>query len=483
MNIEKKKGDYLLYLFLLMMAAGISSCEKIVSGLNSNPNNPTDASAELLLTGLQLGNIEFQEGHASVVSGIWSGYFTGIDRSYKSLEYYIASGSDFSAYWQDVYYGVLEQERLLENRSNPVNNRLLTGIARVIKAHAAGSAAALWGDVPYSQANNIDQYPNPLYDPQLQVYDSVQALLDSAIADLASGAGTSPAAADIHFGGTAASWIAVAHTLKARFFLETREYANAFTETGKGISSAAGSLLAPHGSSTGTQNFYSYGKSLTDINSDGAYITTLLDSANASYKGNSKTDERARLNYYFTYTSAGGVKTKFAPNTTSTSTLKGLFAQAASYSLVTYQENLLTKAEAGLRSAGFSEGLKDLNDYRAYMNGGGYIDATYRSGNFKYQSYTEDDFAPGGLANKNGAVKEDALLREILLERYVTFFAQQLGFNDIRRTRKESSGVQIPANIGSQLPERFLYSQDEINTNSSVPDPTPGVFDPTPVNK
>jgi hypothetical protein len=474
-----------LYILLALAVTGLTSCEKIVSGLNDNPNNPTDASAELLLTGLELGNIEFQEGHSSVVAGIWAGYFTGIDRSYKSLQYYVASGSDFTAYWQDVYYAVLQQERLLEQRAAPLNNRRIIGIARILKAHAAGSAAALWGDVPYTQAANIDQYPNPVYDPQLQVYDSVQTLLDSAIADLTSGTGTSPAAADIHFTGGAAQWIAVAHTLKARFYLDVRDYVKAFAETAKGITSSAGSLAAPHSTSTGSQNFYSYGKSLTDINSDGAYITTLLDSASTAYKGNSKTDERARLNYYFTYTLSGGAKTKFTPNTTSTTSLKGIFAQAASYALVTYQENLLTKAEAGLRTQGFAEGLADLNAYRSFMNGGGYIDASYRSGNFKYEAYIEDDLLPGGIANQDGRSREDALLREILKERYVTFFAQQIGFNDVRRTRKDPAGanVSIPPNIGSKLPERFLYSQDEINTNSNVLNPLPGVFDPTPVNK
>ncbi len=472
-----------LYTLLFIGSLSLFSCEKIVSGLNDNPNNPTDASAELLLTGLQLGNIEFQEGHSSVVAGIWAGYFTGIDRGYKSLEYYVASASDFTSYWQDVYYGVIEQQILLEQRAAAVNNRLTIGISRVIKAYAAGSAAALWGDVPYTQAGRIDQYPNPAYDPQLRVYDSVQRLLDSAIADLTSGIGTSPSTADIHFGGSASKWTAVAHTLKARFFLETKDYSSAFTEAAKGISSSAGSLLSLHGTATGTQNFYSYGKSLTDINSDGAFITTLLDSASATYHGNSKTDERARLNFYFTYTGSGASKSKFTPNTTSTSSLKGIFAQTASYSLVTYQENLLTLAEAGLRTAGFAEGLKDLNAYRAFMNTGGYIDATYLNGNFKYEPYTSDDFAAGGIVNTNNLSPEDALLNEILLERYLCFFGQQLGFNEVRRTRKETTGVKITPNIGTQLPERFLYSQDEISSNSNVPTPTPGVFDVTPVNK
>ncbi len=155
------KRSTIVRLLLAAASTGLFSCEKTINGLNNNPNNPTDASAELLLTGLQLGNIEFQEGHASVVSGIWSGYFTGIDRGYKSMQYYVTSGSDFSAYWQDVDYGVLVQEAGLEARARPINNRWLSGSARMVKAYAAGSAGSLWGDIPYSQASNIDLDPNP----------------------------------------------------------------------------------------------------------------------------------------------------------------------------------------------------------------------------------------------------------------------------------------------------------------------------------
>ena len=468
---------------VVFFSLALMSCEKMVEGLNDNPNNPTNASAELILTGLQLGNIAFHEGHTARIAGIWSGYFAGVDRQYRDYHFYVASGFAFSTSWQDVYYGVIQQEKLLEDRAKPVNNRLLIGIAKVVKAHAAGTAAACWGDVPFSQVADIEHYPQPAYDPQLKVYEGVQSLLDSAIADLSSGIGTSPGLADVHFGGKASSWIEVAHTLKARFFMDTRSYDKAYAEALLGIKSAASSLLAPHGSAAGTENFYSTGRSTTDITSDGSYITMLLDPLNTAYKGNSKTDERARLNYYFTYTTVNSVKTKFVPNTTQTVSKKGIFAQTAPYSLITYHENLLILAEAGFRAKGFAEGLKNLNAYRAYMNTGGYINATYMTDGLKYSPYLESDFLGNGLLNKTGSAADEALLKEILLERYVTFFGEKLGFDDIRRTRKETAGVKVPTNIGNVLPERFVYSQDEINSNTSVPKPLPGIFEPTPVNK
>ena len=118
------------------------------------------------------------------------------------------------------------------------------------------------------------------------------------------------------------------------------------------------------------------------------------------------------------------------------------------------------------------------------MNSGGYIDPTYVAAfPLKYEPYVEADFENGGMKNLGGLDETQALLKEVLEERYVTFFCQMLGFNDVRRTRKESVGVQLTPTIGDKLPERFLYDQEEITSNANIPNPQPGLFDPTPVNK
>ena len=88
-----------------------------------------------------------------------------------------------------------------------------------------------------------------------------------------------------------------------------------------------------------------------------------------------------------------------------------------------------------------------------------------------------------GIENLNSITKEQALLDEILEERYITFYGQIEGFNDVRRTRKEVIGVKLLPNSGSKLPERFLYPQSEIDTNPNTPSPLPGFFEPTEVNQ
>ena len=471
----------------VLLSAGLVACESMVDGLNTDLNNPTDASATLLLTGAELGNVSVQEGHIARVAGMWSGYFTGTDRQYKDIYNYNVTSAAFNDIWQFVYQGVVAQTNLVESKAAATNNRLLQGIAKVVKANALGTATAVWGDIPYAEAADIVNFPNPKFEPQPQVYASLQTLLDEAIADLESGVGTSPGVADIHFSGDAAKWAKAAYTLKARFFMETKQYDLA-AAAGKGIAAESGSLLVPHGNTLSSNENLVYAfvarSRVGDLNSSLALAPTLLNPTSATYRGNGKTDETARFNYYF-LTKTGTLTIPTIPNTTSTTALRGIFGQSAPYPLATYSENLLTTAETMARTTGFETGLEKLNAFRKFMSTGGYLDATYKTATFtlKYDPYVAADFATGGILNKDGISADQALLREILQERYLTFFGQVLGFNDLRRTRNEAVGVKLTPSTGSQLPERLLYSESEINSNTSAPRPVPGIFEATAVNK
>lgn len=478
------KMKKLYNLLIIALLWGASSCESIVDDLNTDPNNPTNAPASLMLTGVQLANITIHEGHTTRVAGMWSGYFTGIARQYPDFSNYNVNGATFDQIWQNIYAGVFKNGYVLIEKAEQIDNKLMIAIVKITQAHALQTAASCWGDVPYSQIANIDQNPNPVFDSQQEVYGSVQKLLDEAIVLLNTGQGSIiPAVADIHFSGNAAKWKEVAYTLKARVYLETRNYEAAYTAAQQGVSKAVNSLMAPHGPVLGgNQNLmYSFlaGGRAGDMSSKGAYITTLLNPAHPNYRGNAKTDERARFGYYFLNT---GDLENITPNTSSTTTATGIFAQAAPFPLVTYEENMLILAEAGLRSKGFDAGLSSLNAYRAYLHKGGYVHATYLSNPYKYEAYTVADFATGGMANAGGLPASDALLKEVLTERYVTFFGQKMGFSDLRRTRREAIHLTIPPNNGGELPERFIYSQSEVNSNTNAPNPVPGIFVKTPVN-
>jgi hypothetical protein len=105
-------------------------------------------------------------------------------------------------------------------------------------------------------------------------------------------------------------------------------------------------------------------------------------------------------------------------------------------------------------------------------------------GNYASANVGSTFFTLSTIPPASSLTADQALLREILEERYVSFFGQIEGFNDLRRTQNETL-VRVPVlpNTGTQFPQRFLYPQSEIDRNSSTPNPIPGIFVRTPVNQ
>lgn len=464
---------------MLSIAFLFTSCSDVFEGVNNDPNNPTDAPASAIFTGVLVANMNIQEGELARVAGMWSGYFKGQQQQYLNYYQYNMRATNFDATWQNIYSGAYKNIKLLKQKAKAVNNLRMIGVAQVIEANLLATAADLWGDVPYTQASD-DKFPNPTYDPQAEVYNRVQSVLDSAIINLNSTSFVDFSAQDIHFAGNMTKWIQTANTLKARYYLHVRDYTNALKFGALGINNATNNWLAPHnalGKGAYNQYYQFFAQDRPSwMDASGTFFVGLMNSAStATYRGNAKTIEKSRMSYLCTGT------------TNLNYTTNGFFGQISAFPLATYAENLLIMAEADTRLNGINAGLTRLNAFRSYMSTGGYINSTYlTTGNFKYDPYVAADFTSGGIENpvSKAVTPTEALLREILEERYITLIGTFEGFNDMRRTFKESNiKVPIPVNFGSNLPQRMLYPQVEVDRNTSMPTNYPDLFTPTPINK
>lgn len=443
----------------LLVASSLGSCKKLTEDLYTDPNNPLDAPAEFILPGASIAGALLQEGEMARLTGMWSGYFTGGDRQYLSLDVYQSTATDYDSPWQTLYAGAFSQADIALQKAVQLGNPRLAAIAKIHKAMAAGTAASLWGDVPFSQANQFEQIRTPKYDAQKDVYTAVIALLDDAIKDIDSGkGGLVDKSKDIFFNGNFAAWKKVAISLKARYYLHLKDYVKANENAKLGIANSAEELVMPHGESIGDINIFYY---FLDYERPGylvggAYIFDLMTA-----RQNAKTDETGRMAYYFLD------ETGADPNYND-----GIFAYNAPFVIFGEAENTLILAETSLRksSPSFSEALTALNAHREAMG---------------FDTYDAADFNTGGLENKDGISANDALLREILEEKYVSMYGSIEGYNDLRRTWKDAVRVKVPVKgtTATSIPLRLLYPQDEVNTNPNIPNPLPGLFEATPVNK
>jgi hypothetical protein len=447
--------------------------------INDNPNDITlaDVDPKLFLNGAQLANAIVQVSHINRICGMYSGQLIGYTSLYSNIYGYALSTVETNGEWNSAYIGVITNARHIQTAAP--NDKLLVGISKVLEANAIGTLALLTGDVPYSEIGNSD-ISDPKFDSQKAVLAALSTLLDGAISDL-NGATTRKESFDIYFNGDKDKWIAAAYTLKARYALVQKDYAGALAAAGNGISSSAGDMLyIPRGEasiSQGDKNlFYTIleGSRTGDLGNEGSFLLAILDSSNAKYRGNAKTNETARHGYY-------------AIDHTTGSGNKGVVEQFEPQPIATYSENQLIKAEASARSS-FNSGLTALNSYRAWLAGGGRLNASFDvAANYMYDPYVEADFASGGMENADGLTKENALLREIIEERYVSGFGSYMPFNDHRRLRGAGETDLIPPfplnTVGqTQHVERMQWGEVELLSNANAPN-DPGLYAKTEVNK
>ncbi len=475
MSIMKNIYRSLIFSFLIITAY---SCEDIVDGINENPNDLTVADVDevLFLTGGQLANIQLQSGHLNRVSGMYSGQLIGIQALYSNIYGYNLSTGEANDEWGALYVGVMTNMRHIINNSQ---SDLLRGLAMIIQGHAFGTAASLWGDIPFSEAGN-PEIEDPIYDSQLSVYAGAISLLDEGISTL-NGATSSPISEDIYFNGDKNKWIAAANTLKARFYLHQKDYSSALSAAQTGISSSDGDMKFKPGSAVSgdTNLFWTIlaGSRAGDLgnktDTDESYLLQILDSNNALSRNHAKTDETARRGYYIINPAGDN---------------DGIVQEREPQNMVTYFENKLIMAEAAGRSGGVAAGLPHLNEVRAWLNGGGNLNANYSGLAYNYAPFVGADFDSGGIENVSGSLSaNEAFLREVIEERYVSGFGMHMPYNDARRLRKSDGTIAVPYFMvgadNSRKPERMPYAQNELNSNSNAPDEDPGIFTKTPVNQ
>jgi len=467
------KKIFIIAVFTTLMV----SCSKVYEGQNIDPNNPTAVNAETLLKGIELANITVQVSHVQRITAMWMGQYKGATLHYKSWGEYSISGEESNDTWTYVYQNTAKKDRVIKEKLP--NNKSYSGITKIIEANALGTAAALYGDIPFSQRAN-DAFPIPKFDKQADAYAGIQKLLDEAIVDLTAVSPSAVISNDIFFAGKSTTWLRIANTLKARYFMETREYAKAYAAALNGInaSNLSWKFIPPALVADGDFNLLN-----TLIDQRGGFLATagsymhenLMKAGAVGNRNNTKTNEDARLKYYkITGTAA--------------STELGVAAKNAPMPLVTFEENLLILAEAGLRTVGFAEGLLQLNKLRAVLKTNlGLAAAPATGGTILYDPYVAADFNAGGIENKGTLTPDKALMKEIIEERYVSLYGTILPFNDARRLRKAENDVNVPIPFttptATQHPERVIYDQNEINANPNLPKPLPDLYSKTQVNQ
>lgn len=453
------------------MTLGLVGCESLVDNINENPNQFTINTVEAgrFLNGTEFANMDIQLGALNRIAGYYSGQLIGYEQ--VELERYLYNVSTLTFDFNG-YQSVVAPARMI--RARETGNPLYQGISKVLEAQLIGNYASLYGDIPFSEA--VSDIEAPKFDDQLEIFNNLQILLQEAIDNINAAAVTDVVLEDYIFSGSKLKWLQSAYTLKARYYMITKQYTQAYAAAQNGISINANSMrFIPKnvaGDNTVKNKYFialsNYPKSFGTGNS---YLIQILDPTSGISRNNAKTNESARLKYYIIQTTA-------TANT-------GIANELEPQSMVTYQENLLILAEAGARVQGITTGLGHLNTLRALLSTGNLFNASVSVLPKTYDAYEAADFNAGGIENPDNIDPLRALLREIIQERYISGFTTLMPFDDARRLRKSDSDIAVPfplnTAIATQNVERLLYPQTELLSNQNAP-ADPGLYAKTKVN-
>lgn len=451
----------------------LSSCKKVFNenDIQNNPNAVTDVDVRTLLSGTMLGVAFLHEDTDVRIASIWAGELNGLSRAHLGFAQYLVSSQSFN--WT-VLYPVASQARLMQSKADVLGDKWTKGVGQILEALVIAKATALYGEVPYSQAFDKEHFPTPVFDKQVDVYAALQSTLDKAIVNLSAPSGLAFGTQDFIYQGDILKWKAAANTLKARLYLHTGQYAQAIVSANVGIQNTSGDALIPHGTSQGSntnQNYDFFRVSRAgDTGFEGTYLLQLMQGRINS--GNTKTNETALYNHYVKVgiTATGSLD----PNTTD-----GAFTADAPHTVLSFYENQLIIAECEARLANYDRALLALNKVRAGLATGYINGKNFSATNRKYDGYVPSDFGISGMANPTNAGSiQLALLYEIISQRYIILLMQYEAFNDYRRLASAIPSVQLPIPLyaGNRKPQRFIYPQQEINTNPTIPQPVPDQF-------
>jgi hypothetical protein len=426
------------------LAAGIAGCSKFLDNpvAVADPNAPTAASVNQLLSGIEANVFGQQEGPVAMLICEWMQQCAGTAGRFVQIQgAYGITNNSFDVSFSSTYTaGGLLAVRDAEARADAIPDKHYKGVLEVLETMTVLFGADNWGSIPYREAAIST---TPIFDPQLQIYDDLLKLLDQAITDL-NGSGSGPLANDLVYDGDKTKWTQAAHTLKARIYLHLAEvragqYPLARTEALLGISAPANDWSTVHSEATSERNMWlqfqltSFGQDLVA----GARLVSIMLA-----QGDPRLPD-----YFGSNSSAPGGFAGFdvatnqnVPATADASTIAGSTRNAPTFGqpIITYDETQLILAETAFRAGDIASAAIALNNVRS------------RHGKSLIAAPT---------------------LTDIMTEKYIALFQNIEYFNDYKRT---CLPILAPAQGRVVVPGRLPYGITELQTNPNAPaDPGP----------
>ena len=462
---------------LFALAVGASGCSEYLD-INTDPTAVSEN--QVTLAALLPTTIE-ATGQANY------NYAFSINQIVQHVAGVTGGGTDahgefrVSGAWTFSYLTAMSNLSIMIRRAEELKAPHYSGVAKVLMAYNLLMATAAWENVPYSQAFSIANL-KPGYDSQESIYNTINQLLDAAVAELnQTVSGFSPGADDLVFSGDRARWRRVAQGLKARAAI----HFTAKSGTAAAANNALAALANGGGMVSNADDFQLVGntKNLNPWHSGVAlanvtgnltirHSAQLVDAMNGTTFG----VWDPRLPLIAGRTAANANATTWTGNESGSGTGGNLDLVATSWharnvspiQFITYAEQKFIQAEAeflknngtttskGTTAAGYTAYLDAI---RASMDKIGVADTA------RTRYLADPRVAPGA---------DNLTLGHIMVEKWKALFLNPEVWNDLRRwsySNQVYKDFELPRNHNQELAGRWIqrasYPDSEFTRNGS----------------
>lgn len=440
------------------------ACTSDFDSINTDPNNPTTATADLLLTPLLRNIVQTQFNYSD-----GAGLAHHIARTnYNEVEQY-AFGTN-EGLWSQYYLqlnSIQEMIRVSERDNQPSYK----GIAYILKAYVIAQITDMWGDVPYFEATLGGEDITPAYDSQEDIYTAEGGILDLLKqADKLLEENTDVLSSDIVYGGDRDKWRKLANSLRLRYLIRISNRVN--------VSAEVASVMA---------------LPLMETNDDNMLLPFLAGSPNKCpiYDMRAGNFEYTRMSeemaVMWSDYNDSRVTVWFAPTTNSQNSdvkeYKGIPSGCSSTTLTeigyspedvsmlgAYYRNTPDGCSAVLMNCSEVKFLQAEAVVKGYASGD--AEQLYNEGvTLSFEYYGKEGDAAAYLLKQDIAFDNDKAIKQIMLQKWMSLFmvGYEAWFEFLRTGLPEQNALRDNRNPSApgEIPSRFYYPEDEQALNTA----------------
>ncbi len=212
-----KKINKIQILLLLFLGFSFISCETTDLDLLNDPNEITieNGNLERFMVAIQVDYANFSED-----MGRNGGRLVRLEQMGSPSYANAFDPASTNEEWGLAYQGMFSDIKIAEGLAIELEANKHLGVMKIIQASTLMTLVDYFGDVPFSEASNLTEFPNPSADDDASVYAAALVMLDEAIAYLnQDGLGLEN---DYFYANDFDKWIKLANTLKMNAYVNTR---------------------------------------------------------------------------------------------------------------------------------------------------------------------------------------------------------------------------------------------------------------------